>query len=111
MNLNELTFYLAVATLGISLLLSHRYIAVRRALRTDIEIYLWENDYTLLRYDYKFKGRKDSFQCEPYLEHGYKSGCIFLDLYVEDSKGHKKLIETKISIDFINIQSVEFREV
>ncbi|MCS4228877.1 hypothetical protein M2408_005016 [Sphingobacterium sp. BIGb0165] len=48
---------------------------------------------------------------KPYLEHGYKSGSIFLDLHIKDSKDHKKVIETKISIDFINIQSVEFREV
>ncbi|WP_293904788.1 hypothetical protein [Sphingobacterium sp. UBA5670] len=111
MSLNELTFYLAVATLGISLLFLHRYIAVRRALRTDIEIYLWENDYTLLRYDYKLRGRKDVLKYKPYLEHGYKSGRIFLDLHVKDSKGYNKVIEAKISIDFINIQSVEFRQV
>ncbi|WP_293936875.1 hypothetical protein [Sphingobacterium sp. UBA5996] len=111
MILNELAFYLAVAALGISLLLLHRYIAVRKALRTDIEIYLWENDYILLRYDYKFRGRKGALMYKPYLEHGYKSGHIFLDLHVKDSKGHKKVIEAKICIDFINIQYVEFCQV
>ena len=59
MSLNDLLIYLAVATFGLSLLFLHRYMAIRKALKTDIEIYLWDNKYSLLRYNYKFKGRKD----------------------------------------------------
>ncbi|GAA0884078.1 hypothetical protein GCM10009120_26760 [Sphingobacterium siyangense subsp. cladoniae] len=111
MSLSDLLIYLSVAAFGLSLLFLHRYIAVKKALKTDIEIYLWENNYTLLRYVYKMKGRKEGFRYKPYLEHGYKSSTIFLDLYIEDSKGDNKIIETKISINLVNIESVEFREI
>jgi len=111
MSLNDLLIYLEVAAFGLSLLFLHGYIAIRKALKTDIEIYLWNNKYNLLRCKYKFKGRKEGFRYKPYLEHGYKSGNIFLDLYIEDSNGVKKIIETKISLNLFNIQSVEFCEV